>query len=114
MLHETVENAAKRRLKFELGISGVDLRVALPAFRYRAEKDGVVENEICPVLIGTFTREPRPNPNEVETIKWVDWNAFVASLDDPETDISPWAILEVRELLGSEEFQKFLSQFNRA
>ncbi len=114
MLHETVEKAAKRRLNFELGIKGVDLRLALPEFWYRAEKDGVVENEICPVLIGMVTKEPRPNRHEVETIKWVNWTAFVVSLDDPETDISPWAILEVRELLGSEEFKKFISQFNHA
>lgn len=112
MLHETVENAAKRRLKFELGISGVDLKVALPDFRYRAEKDGVVENEICPVLIGALLKEPKPNSDEVETIKWVNWNSFVASLDDPKTDISPWAILEVRELLESQEFKSFISQFD--
>ncbi len=112
MLHETVLDAAKRRLKFELGISGVDLTVALPDFRYRAEKDGVVENEICPVFIGKLASEPRPNPDEVETVKWVKWNEFVSSLDDPETDISPWAILEVRELLASKKFEIFISQFD--
>lgn len=112
MLHESVIDAAKRRLKFELGIRGVDLTVALHNFRYRAEKDGVVENEVCPVLIGKLTSEPMPNPDEVETVKWLNWKEFIVTLDDPETDISPWAILEVRELVASKEFAIFISQFD--
>ena len=106
MLHETTEAAARRRLKFELGLTGIDLTLVLPDFRYRAEKDGVVENELCPVFVGVTDHLPRPNPAEVESVKWVDWDEFVASLDDPETDISPWAVEEVRELLRSEVFRK--------
>ncbi|QYO66661.1 isopentenyl-diphosphate Delta-isomerase [Leptolyngbya sp. 7M] len=113
MLHESVVNAARRRLKFELGISGVDLKVALPDFRYRAEKDGVVENEICPVLIGKISGGPIPNPDEVAAVKWVNWKKFVASLDESETEISPWAVLEVRELIRSREFEHFISQFDQ-
>lgn len=105
MLHESVERAARRRLKFELGLQGIELKTALPDFRYRAEKDGVVENEICPVLIGFTDTKPSVNCDEVEATKWVDWNAFVRSLDDPETDLSPWAIQEVRQLIKSELFQ---------
>ena len=106
MLHETTEAAARRRLKYELGLSGIELHLALPDFRYRAEKDGVVENEICPVFVGVTDKPPRPNPLEVETVEWVDWDEFVASLDDPETDISPWAVEEVRELLASDVFAR--------
>ena len=105
MLHETTESAAKRRLKFELGLTGIDLTLALPDFRYRAEKDGVVENEICPVFVGVTDRIPRPNPSEVETVKWVEWNEFVVSIEDPDTDISPWAVEEVRELVRSDTFR---------
>ena len=105
MLHEETESAAKRRLKYELGLTGIDLTLALPNFRYRAEKDGVVENEICPVFVGVTDRVPRPNPSEVETVKWVDWDQFVETVDDPETDISPWAVEEVRELLESDVFR---------
>jgi isopentenyl-diphosphate delta-isomerase type 1 len=106
MLHESVERAAKRRLKYELGLSGIDLQTALPNFHYRAEKDGVVENEICPVLFGFTDAEPKRNPEEVESIRWIGWEEFLRTLDDPETDISPWAVEEVRELVESETFQK--------
>jgi isopentenyl-diphosphate delta-isomerase len=99
MLHESVEHAAKRRLKYELGITGVKLNIILPDFRYRAEKDGVVENEICPVLVGKFSGTPRSNPEEVNDIRWVDWNDFVIEVADPANGYSPWAREEV-ELLN--------------
>lgn len=102
---ESAEAAAHRRLEFELGLTGVELDLALPNFRYRAEKDGVVENEICPVFVGVTDRVPRPNPSEVEAVKWMDWEEFVRTIDDPETDISPWAVEEVRELLKSDMFR---------
>ena len=110
MLHENTEAAAKRRMKFELGLKGIGLTLALPNFRYRAEKDGIVENEICPVFVGVTDKVPRPNPAEVESVKWVDWDEFVESVEDPETDISPWAVEEVRELVRSEMFHAIYPQ----
>lgn len=109
MLHEKTIDAAKRRLKFELGISGADLRLILPDFRYRAEKDGVVENEICPVFVGVTDKLPRPNPDEVEAVKWVDWSDFQSEAASPDTDISPWAVEEIELLIANKEFQAFIS-----
>jgi isopentenyl-diphosphate delta-isomerase type 1 len=106
MLHESTKAAAKRRLKYELGISGVDLHLALPDFRYRAERGGVVENEICPVFVGVTDQQPRPYPAEVESVRWVDWEEFVESIGDAKTEISPWAVEEVRELLESAVFRR--------
>ena len=71
---------------------------------------GIVENEICPVLIGFTDKSPRLNPNEVESVKWVNWPAFVASLEDSEVEISPWAVEEVRELLLSDIFKSEYSK----
>ena len=107
MLHETTEHAAARRLKYELGITGVKLRIILPDFRYRAEKDGVVENEICPVLVGFVSTQPRPNPDEVTDVQWVDWGKFVVDVADPKNRYSPWARDEVELLALSAEFRAF-------
>lgn len=85
-------------------MTGIELINVLPDFRYRAEKDGIVENEICPVFVGFTDKQPVINPDEVEATKWVDWNEFIASLDDPATDISPWAVMEVRQLLSNQTF----------
>jgi len=105
MLHETVAAAAKRRLKYELGITGVKLDVILPDFRYRAEKDGVVENEICPVLVGFTAAMPVPNPAEVNAVKWVPWQQFVKDVADPAKGYSPWAREEVELLMQADKFK---------
>ena len=106
MINEKTEDAAVRRLRFELGISGVDLKMILPHFRYRAEKDGVVENEICPVLIGFTDQEPEINPSEVAETKWVLWSEFLRSSRNGESELSPWAIEEAELLSNSEVFRR--------
>lgn len=110
MLHESTESAAKRRLKHELGLSGLDLALALPNFKYRAEKDGVVENELCPVLVGMSDREPVLNASEVASIRWLPWNEFLDSVNKSDTDISPWAVDEAQLLAESEVFKTWFAR----
>src|SRR5688572_1173969 len=69
---EDVLAAASRRLRDELGVEAEGLEVVLPDYRYRAELDGIVENEFCPVLTGTIVGAPSPRPDEVEAVRWVD------------------------------------------
>jgi len=89
MLHESTESAARRRLKYELGMRVDKLHLILPDFRYRAEKDGVVENEICPVFVGFTSGMPSPNPDEVNDLNWVEWERFVVEVADPGNGHSP-------------------------
>jgi isopentenyl-diphosphate Delta-isomerase len=110
MLHETLENAAARRLKFELGLRGVKLRNILPKFRYRAEKDGVAENEICPVLVGSINKTPRLNLSEASDFKWIPWKLFCVELNSIASEYSPWSILEAKQLQNSTEFQIWFSE----
>lgn len=109
MLHEKTLAAAKRRLKFELGIAGVELHEMLPDFRYRAEKDGIVENEICPVFVGFYDLAPRPNPDEVGETKWMPWGDFLKMARDPSGGISPWAVQEADLLTAEPDFHRFLA-----
>ena len=108
MLHESVTSAAKRRLRYELGIKGVEPMTILPEFRYRAEKDGVVENEICPVLVGFISEDPKINRDEVSDFKWVDWEGFLTKINEPGNGFSPWCIEEANLLAENEEFRRFL------
>lgn len=94
MLNERTEQAAARRLAYELGLTNVALKMALPDFRYRAEKDGIVENEICPVLVGFTDRQPSVNPREVAETKWVAWDDFLENIRRVDCELSPWAIEE--------------------
>ena len=82
--------AIARRARFELGLGVADLRPAVPGYRYRAEFQGVVENEICPVYLGRFTGSPAPDPTEVEEWELLDWAAFRARQDAEGDAWSPW------------------------
>jgi len=110
MLHENITASAKRRLRFELGLAVNDLRLMLPDFRYRAEKDGVVENEICPVFVGFADVVPSPNLDEVQDIRWVNWNRFVDEVADPANGYSPWAREEVELLARDPGFRELYSR----
>lgn len=72
---EAPEAAIARRFRDELGIDAIDnLQLILPNYRYKTPPfDGIVENEICPVYVGTTQTQPSPNPSEVETYEWVEW-----------------------------------------
>ncbi len=95
---EPVADAVRRRLHEELGLTCGEIVPLLPEFRYCAELDGVVENEICPVFGLRVDGEPEPDPDEVEDYRWMDWDDFVAG--DVPGGLSPWAELQVAELVG--------------
>ncbi len=96
---ESTGDTVRRRVGQELGVRLDELRLVLPAFRYRAVMpDGVVEHELCPVYVAT-TRDPlRLDPDEVDDHEWVDWPQFRASVLDGTRDVSPWCVLQVRAL----------------
>ena len=88
---ESAVDAAKRRLQDELGITGIDIQEVSP-YRYRfADKNGVVENEICPILTAVFDGDPKPNKNEVDDWKWMDWGKFLTEIKNNPEPYSPWS-----------------------
>lgn len=91
---ELVVDAAIRRLRAELGIEGVQVKEAAP-YRYRyADKNGIVENEICPILVGYHDGDPKPNLAETDAWKWMEWDAFLADTKKYPEMYSPWCIEE--------------------
>lgn len=108
-LNESPIDAAKRRLSFELGIENVTLHMILPDYRYRCEKDGIVENEFCPVMVGFSSENPVPNPDEVESVKWISWQDWLIDVKNHPEMYSPWAIEETELLSENEEFNDLLA-----
>ena len=95
---EHAVDAAKRRLADELGITGTDVKEVSP-YRYRfADKNGIVENEICPILVATFDGNPKPNPDEVGQWKWMDWEKFLSEIQNNPDVYSPWSREEAKIL----------------
>lgn len=101
---EAITDAVRRRARFELGLALDEVRLVLPAFRYRAELDGVVENEMCPVVYATASAEPDPNPDEVAATRWLPWADFLREASARDSAFSPWCRLQIKELtaLGPE------------
>jgi isopentenyl-diphosphate delta-isomerase type 1 len=102
---EHIEDALRRRLHEELGVSVGDLRCALPDFAYRArDVSGIWENEVCPVFVGSIVHPDRalqPNGSEVMDWTWVRWVDIKAAVHGAPFAFSPWAVQQISQLPGT-------------
>jgi len=88
---ESVVSAVRRRLGEELRLVVRDL-IEVSPYRYRfADKNGIVENEICPIFIGYTNDNPTPIEGEVEEWKWISWKAFLKEIENNPDVYSPWS-----------------------
>ena len=101
---ERLPDAVRRRAADELGLDVRDLRLVLPRFAYRAEMDGIVEWEQCPVLVGRVDGDPAPNGDEVAATAWAGWDEFAGDVLAGRRPISSWSREQVEQLsrLGPE------------
>jgi isopentenyl-diphosphate delta-isomerase len=103
---ERLADAVRRRAADELGAAVASLRLVLPRFAYRAEMDGIVERELCPVYAGWLAPGESLDlaPDEVEDADWVRWADFAADVLAGERSVSPWCGEQVPQLvaLGSD------------
>ena len=97
-LDESNVNAAKRKLKFELGMTHEEIKEISP-YRYNFTKDGVMENEICPILAGI---------TDVEDANWIEWKEFLDDIEKNPEKYSPWCIEEAQILAKNKEFKKII------
>jgi isopentenyl-diphosphate delta-isomerase len=94
---EPLEDAARRRLREEMGIE-CDLELAC-AFVYHAELGaGLVEHEYDHVFLGTTGLEPRPDPAEVDAWRWVSPRELESDLELHPARYVAWLPLAFREL----------------
>lgn len=94
---ESVVEAAKRRLDVELGLRTEDLRNLREAapYRYRfVDRNGIVENEICPILVAYSDADPKPDPEEVKKWRWMKWEKFLEEIKKNPYMYSPWCVEE--------------------
>jgi isopentenyl-diphosphate delta-isomerase len=88
-----------QRVCAEVGVRADGARLLVPRFRYRAVMpDGVVENEMCPLLVATSADPPAPDPDEVDEARWVDWAEFRAGVLSGSREISPECREQVEQL----------------
>jgi isopentenyl-diphosphate delta-isomerase len=91
--------AVHRYAAHELGTDVRDLRCALPTFRYRAvDPSGVVENELCPVYVGTSTGSVEPHVDDVAELRWVTLGELRAAVTTVPWALSPWLVEQFVQL----------------
>jgi len=108
-LGESNVDAARRRLKYELALDPTLLEELAP-YRYCFTRDGTMENEICPILVGIVEQEPLINPDEVEAVHWIEWGAFLEAITHDPQQYSEWCIEEARILENTPRFKELLSK----
>lgn len=88
---EHIVAAGERRLHEELGIKAA--LTDLGWFHYNAHfSNGLAENEIDHVLVGLLPAalEIHPNPDEVNTFRWITIPALEHALAQDPTQFTPW------------------------
>ncbi len=108
---ESYKNAVLRRTCYELGIKLYSLK-KLSDYMYCFTKDGIMENEICPVFVGFYDDMIRPNPLEVASVKWISWKDWLEeTMKNPE-DYSPWCVEETKILAYKNNTNLYSNHFD--
>lgn len=111
MLNESNVDAAKRRMRYELGIDGAEVFEIIPDYKYKVAMNNIFENEICPILIAFTQEKPVINKDEVENIRWVNWDKFVQEIKQTSGIYSLWCEEEAKLLSQNKEFLKLYKQY---
>jgi len=89
-MNEEIVLAAKRRLKEEMGIEGVELK-ELFTFIYKAELDhSLTENELDHVFVGFSDVVPVINKEEVKSYNYVSYNFLKNDIKEHSEIYAEW------------------------
>jgi len=95
--HESVMDAAKRRLFEEMGIQ-CELEQTFH-FIYKVVLDkGLTEHELDHVLVGKFNGEPILNPEEAASWKWIDVDVLVNDIAADPEQYTAWFKIALSQL----------------
>lgn len=96
---EDAEPCAHRRLREELGITGLDL-IHRDRVEYRADVGcGLVEHEVVDIFMARVSGRiaVAPNPDEVMETRWISLNKLRADLRMHPTQYTPWLRIYMQE-----------------
>lgn len=86
---ESLEEAARRRLKEEMGIDIGPVKAY--SFMYKTQLDnGLIEHELDHVMIGTYDGEPKINVHEVSDWRFVSLPELKADANKYPETYTPW------------------------
>jgi len=103
--NETVEEAAERRLREEMGMN-CKMQKAFH-FTYRAEfGNGLTEFELDHVFIGKSDSMPKINPQEAKSFRYVSLDVLLSEIENKPENFTPWFKIMLHTHLP--EIQHFL------
>lgn len=104
---ESYEDAVIRRTRFELGIH-LDQVWKISDYRYCFSRDGVMENEICPIYASLYDGTGlNPDPDEIQALRWIPWEEWMIETRLRPDHYSPWCVEETRILANALNQGKF-------
>ncbi|MEM5812433.1 MAG: isopentenyl-diphosphate Delta-isomerase [Candidatus Aenigmatarchaeota archaeon] len=96
---EKLDEAVHRRLKEEMGFD-VPLKEIF-SFVYKVKfGNGLYENEYDHVFVGRFDGEPKPNPKEAESWKWVSLQALKNDIEKNPEKYTYWLRASINKLIS--------------
>lgn len=103
--NEGLNEAARRRLKEEMGIT-TDLKEVF-SFIYKAKVGNLTEHEFDHVFLGRFDGKPKPNKKEVADWQWIKLTELEADIKKNPKKYAPWFKIISRELKKTTTHPKY-------
>ena len=97
-LNEDVTLSAELRTQEELGIN-VKLKHIYSFVYYYKFREDLIEYEYDNVMIGEYSGEVIPDPEEAEECKWVDLDELAQDVKDNPSKYTPWFIICLPEII---------------
>ena len=97
--NENIQDAANRRLAEEMGMQ-CSLKPIF-TFMYKAEFDnGLIEHEFDHVFFGESDQNPKINPEEVETYRYIAMEDLQQEVKEFPENFTPWFIIALDRVLA--------------
>ena len=95
---EEIAEAARRRLREELGIEAELREVFSFTYTARDPGSGLTEKEFDHVFVGSFDGQPQPDPEEMDDTRWIDCEELERDLAARPEAYTPWFARVVERL----------------
>lgn len=95
---EDVGKAAHRRLEEEMGFD-TDLKEAMEFVYFADVGKGMKEHEYLHVFTGRYNNGIKPNPEEVESFKWVNLDNLEKDIKENNSDYTEWFKISIDRVL---------------
>lgn len=98
-VNESVEESAKKRLLYEMGIV-CEIEWVYSFIYHEEVENNLIEHEFDHVFIGHYDIAPKPNPDEVQNYKWMKIEAILADIEQHPSHYTVWFKKALPVLMG--------------